>query len=758
MHTAAATDDATRGRERPDETLQDRLKAFVAKLDDEAQRRVDKRLTVEQRWIEDLRQYHGRYDDITQQRIDKNEGSAVFVNSTAVKTDALVARIWDLLFPTDDRNWGVEATPVPELTEQAEAALTQVDDAKTQGDALAEQAKALMAAGKREEAAAVEAQMRQAEDVENAAQAAADDLADTLTEAKRRANLMQEEIDDQLVACRFSAEARDAIEDAAKIGCGVLKGPVLGGVRNRWVKKPGEQDGPVQYVLERHQDSMPAAYRVDPWSFFPDPDRRRPGDMEGFLERHLLNKSQMRKLARDPEMDQDAIRELLQVGPDSGSTPNYLIELHDLTGQTDGSIKDSFQVWEWTGPVDFEDMEVLSEAFGGEEEREDLDPLEEFHVRIWFCQGRILSFAPHPLDSNDPIYSVFTIRPDETSCFGFGVPYIMRHPQSILNGAYRMMMDNSGLSTGPQIVVDKQQVEPEDGNWKLAPRKVWLKKHPAQTAADFPFQAFNIPSNQAELANIIAIANTTIDEVTAQPAIAQGEQGAGVTKTAQGMALLMNSANVVFRRIVKNYDDDMTVPIIRRFYDWNMQFNPKEAIKGDYDVKARGSSVLLVREMQAQNLLVIAQLFGDHPVYGPMIKHLNLLKQIFRAHAIAADEITRTDREYKQYLAELEEKPNPEAEAKMMAAQAAMEKLQLERDRLDAEISMSEMEWNNRWLIAKMTYDAKLEQIASVLNMSAAEIDAKVQAANATLDSKERITAVEAAMKEKTGDSAGGNI
>ena len=59
-----------------------------------------------------------------------------------------------------------------------------------------------------------------------------------------------------------------------------------------------------------------------------------------------------------------------------------------------------------------------------------------------------------------------------------------------------MMMDNSGLSVGPQIVIDKDQVKPQDGNYSIKAQKVWLKTGSAMsTPQNPPFQVFNIPNN-----------------------------------------------------------------------------------------------------------------------------------------------------------------------------------------------------------------------------------------------------------------------
>jgi hypothetical protein len=88
---------------------------------------------VERRWIEDLDQYVGRdaatrsaemMDTVaaggpvkTQQA--QVQRSTVFVNITRPKTLAAESRLANMLFPTDDRNWGIKPTPDPTLVAAA---------------------------------------------------------------------------------------------------------------------------------------------------------------------------------------------------------------------------------------------------------------------------------------------------------------------------------------------------------------------------------------------------------------------------------------------------------------------------------------------------------------------------------------------------------------------------------------------------------------------------------------------------------------
>lgn len=96
----------------------DRMSAFGSKLQRLADERVAGRIEIEKRWLEDLYQYNGKYDSETQSRLAASASkSKVFVNITRPKSNTIEARLVDMLFPTDDKNWGIDPTPVPRLGE-----------------------------------------------------------------------------------------------------------------------------------------------------------------------------------------------------------------------------------------------------------------------------------------------------------------------------------------------------------------------------------------------------------------------------------------------------------------------------------------------------------------------------------------------------------------------------------------------------------------------------------------------------------------
>lgn len=565
---------------------QDLLQVFGQRLANILSEQISKRAQIEQRWLEDLRQYHGKYSPQQETELENAKGSKVFVNITRNKTNAAEARLSDMLFPTDDRNWGIKPTPDPALVKLASR-----DYPAGLGQKLAAK--------------------------------------DAIKQAKDAAEAMTRKIDDQLNESNYAPSCRDMLHQGCVLGSGVIKGPfALGRTKQAWVT--GE-DGVSELVIK--SDINAATQYVDVWNFYPDMSASRIEDAEFTFERHFLTPKHLKQLGRNAEHTgflTDQIRQVLKEGrPSSLAAYNWQTEIRAITGVDDAGEGNRYEMWEYNGPVTLEELQAAGVA------DLDDDPLQEYHAAVFFIGNRVVKAALHPMDTEDQLYKVFSWEKDSSSIFGFGVPYLMRSPQRVINAAWRMVLDNGGLSTGPQIVADREAITPADGDWTIRPRKLWFKIK-TNTPVDEVFAVHHINNNQNELMNIFQTARQLADEETNLPLIAQGEQSSDITKTAQGMSMLMNSANIVLRRAIKNFDDDVTRPHITAYYNWNMMFDDDASIKGDFSVDARGSSVLLAREMQRDALMTLANVAAVNPefaartdwggLYGQLVKHLQVSK------------------------------------------------------------------------------------------------------------------------------------
>jgi len=648
----------------------------------------------DKRWIEDLDQYHSKdpasraaaqmMEAVEQGFPVTSKGAAptrstVFIGLTRMKTNAAEARLADILLPTDDRNWGIKPTPNPTLSKQL----------KSDGPAIDPRTGQPFPQGQEPVDQETGKPLKQ-KDIARAVMAL----------AKERSDAMQREIEDQLIECDYNAEQRKVLHWAAMIGTGVMKGPVVTNrTRRAWLPKT-DPNGHTVHTIEFVEETSPASFALDPRRVFPDPacgDDIQNG--QGVFEYDTLTARQVRDLVGQPGYLDTQLAAVLLEGPRRSAA---LTEFTDEAMNRD-ILNTTYQIWYYWGDVRNENLR-LAQVKGLDEK----NILQSSSACVVMINNTVVKAYKNPVDTGDIPYDFVQWEKVVGSPFGYGVPYLMRSQQKVLNAAWRQMMDNAGASSGPQIVMKQGSVEPADGNWQMTSRKIWLAKDTDDVQKSFFL--FDIPNHQVELANIIKLATDLADQETGMPMLAQGERGTA-PDTVGGMQMLMNAANVVLRRLVKQYDDAITRPHIRRYYDYNMMFNPNPDIKGDFSIDARGSSALLVRDIQNQaytNLLAAAA----NPIYQPYIDAQKLFEKALQAQHIDPEDIMRPQEEIDKILEAMKQNPqtNPAIEAAKITA-ASREKVgqfQMEADKARTEREKEALQLQRDIAVLKYASDQKM--------------------------------------------------
>jgi hypothetical protein len=444
---------------------------------------------------------------------------------------------------------------------------------------------------------------------------------------------------------------------------------------------------------------------------------------------------------------EDQLRKVLEEGPRRSAT---FQELKD-EDQRDVA-RDTYEMWTYWGEVEHDDLESAGVDVG------DKDVLRTVSACVIMINNTVVKAFPNPLEGGDLPYDFYVWEKVSGSCWGYGIPYLMRAQQKVLNAAWRQMMDNAGVSSGPQIVMKPGVIQPADKQWQLSSRKIWYATDDMDDVRK-AFATFEFDSHQNELANIIKMATELADAETGVPTIMQGEKGAA-PDTVGGMQMLMNSANVVLRRLVKQFDDMVTKPHIRRYYDYNMMYNENEELKGDFSIDARGSSALMVRDIQNQafmNLLAA----GTNPVYGAYIDTQKLFEKALQAQHIDPAEVLKSE-------AEIEKMKEQQAAAAQQGGQEdpriAAAKIRAETDiqKVQAQNEGDMAELNTRLQIAQANIQARREnqqmqreiemlKLANTQNLSLEQI--KAQLANTAIKErgKKELFAAEQRLKLVSG-------
>lgn len=602
---------------------------------------------IEQIWLEDEEFYAG-IDDVNrgekmlkatspngQIRIVSDEKtsptrSTVFVEITRPYVDAAAARVADMLLPTDDRNWAMENTPIPELVKQS---LDTTPVMGADGQPMMQQAPAAQSPSFLQRLG-LRPMPQQAEPK----QMTVGDLAkQKISEAKRAAEKGQTRIDDWLTESGFLDECRTVIDDAARIGTGILKGPTPKKIRRRAVVRALESIG---IVVE--EAIQPCSGTVNVWNFYPDPDCGEDIQRGKYtFESDDITGRMLGELRGLPGYIDAAIDEVLETGPIDARAGT-----EKRTDKRDRSDSELYEIWYFHGYMSMEDLDMLGTAHPGNKE--------QFPVIATMVNDKIIKAALSPLDTGEFPYDVMVWQRRAGHWAGKGVARQMRTEQRGVNAAVRNMMDNAGLSSGPMFVVDRSKIEPLDGNWTLAPRKGFATKNGQEVGNVRDALWFFVPpSMQAELQAIIEFWLKRAEDVTGLPMLLQGQLG-NAPDTVGGMSMLNNNATSVLRRIARYYDARITIRHIGRYYEWLLMYGEDDSEKGDFAIKARGSSALVERDAQNQFLMNTVALARD-PVYK--LDPQKIMSKLLKSQRISAEDVEMEEEQWQRAMQGMGQSP-----------------------------------------------------------------------------------------------------
>lgn len=571
---------------------------------------VAARQEIENKWVEDLRQYKGIYSPSVLARMNKFRAKA-FIRLTRAKVRTIDSRLTDLLFPANgDKNWSIEPTPIPEFSDKKMAAILQLWKEESGQDATRETLELLMN-----------------------------------EEAKKQARKMSKVIEDQLAELKYREIMRNVIHSGNVYGTGVLKGPLVAITENRQYYKQVSKNGKEQWLLQEHDTITPFVEYVRLWDIYPDMSVDNLDDCRYIIQRRKMDKHDLVGLSKRSDFDADSIIKYLDMNPDGDYTKmSFETELSNLgdvieSQDAEPSSSKKYEVLEFWGYVDARDLE-----FAGVEIPTEKKSQVELVANIWVLGDYVIKATLSSLEGIKWPYFFYYYDKDETSLFGEGIPSIMKDIQDLINSSFRAMLDNAAISAGPQVEVNLDLLSEDEDPRDFYPFKVWLRTGEGADASNPAIRQLQIQTNSAEYLNMIELFRTYGDEITSIPRSMWGEPSGTNARTSGGISMLLGQANITIKDQVKNFDDGITKPFITAMYYWNMQFNGDEDIKGDYAVVARGSSSLIAKEVKSQMLIQFAQMTQNEMDAGT-VKRPALIRAIAESLDLSDDNLVYTDKE-----------------------------------------------------------------------------------------------------------------
>ena len=590
-------------------------------------RSEDVRRQDEERWLRSYRNYRGIYGPDVQ--FTDAEKSRVFIKVTKTKTLAAYGQIVDVLFANNRFPLSIEPTELPEGV-VADVSFDPAEPQQMRENGLDQEISpyGFKGDGKEFPAGATLKTLNEMlgpikdkfEGIDNVqAGVGKTPTAVTFSPAMIAAKKMQKKIQDQLEESSASKHLRSTAFEMALFGTGVMKGPfAVDKEYPNW-----DEDGNYDPMFK----TVPQVSHVSVWNFYPDPDANSMDEAQYVIERHKLSRTQMRALKKRPYFRSQVIDEAIMLGE------NYDKQYweDDLSDYAPEHGIERYEVLEYWGMVD---TEMLEEQ--GVDIPDELTAFDELQANVWICNGKLIRMVLNPFKPARIPYQAVPYELNPYSFFGVGIAENMDDTQTLMNGFMRMAVDNAVLSGNLLIEVDETNLVPGQ-DLSVYPGKVFRRQGGAPGQAIFGTKFPNVAGENLQLFDK---ARVLADESTGFPSFAHGQTGvSGVGRTASGISMLMGAASGGIKNVIKNIDDYLLRPMGEGLFRFNMQFDFDPEMRGDLEVKARGTESLMANEVRSQRLMQFLQV-SSNPALAPFAKFQYIIREIAKSLDLDPDKVT----------------------------------------------------------------------------------------------------------------------
>ena len=621
----------------------DDLKALGQKLWSLFTQYRSDRVFAEQRWLRNQRQYLGLYDNEIEGQLGPNRSKA-YPKLTRVKSIQTVSRLMNLMFPGNERNWELHASPDPDVSpEDVKVAIAEAQ--KRDGDAGLPPARI---------------------DIPYVLQA-------IRTFSEQRAEKIAILIDDQLQeiggdqTLDYIGLERRVLQSGVIYGLGLLRGPfVRTGKSTSWtVDDQGQPQSTSKDVFKPMFEFLPI------WDFYPDMSAKTLRSMDGYFTRSVMSRSQVRALADRDDFFGSVIKSYLK-GP--GRTGNYRPQNFEtelramgvkITVNDQKTETSKYEVLVWNGPVSGEFLALAGVPVDEDKLADELD------AEIWMIESTVIKASLNPwaeLGVDVKTIHPFIFDEDDTSPVGAGLPNVMRDSQMSLCAATRMLLDNASIVCGPNMEVNVSLMRQDQDLSSVTAYKIWYRDDEGMTSQYPAVRRVEIDGHINELMGIIKLFMEFADIETFVGPMSGGDSQRTPSepmRTAAGASMLRGDAALPFKDIVRNFDFH-TQSVIEALVQFNRKFNPDRAPEGDYNVVARGATSLIAKEVRGMQIDQLATTLKPEEMIH--VDERKLVEARFKVRdmgdlLVSEDEANRRKQAAEQSQAAMQQKQEQLAEA-----------------------------------------------------------------------------------------------
>lgn len=621
---------------------------------------------IDHRLLACLRARRGEYDAAELSSMwtsTSGAGQQIYLALTAMKQRAAEAAFRDLLLPYGERPWGIDPSPLPDLSpadleplleqaaQAAEDAMKAPQEAVQQGQPPPSQAEFKLDVQHRLEmirAQVIEARKR---------------------DAKAKCALMEDAVSDVMEQGGYYDAIAEFIQNFCTFPTSILKGPFKTmKKRLKWV-----DNKPVVSLVPVNFWAAPS-----PLDCYPSPGSRTAQDGD-FIERLRLERADLFEMIGLPGYNEGAIRRVLQYHMGGGLQGWLQIdaERSHLEGQAQDTWlpTDQIDALHYWGSVQGCDLLMNGIAEGVD------DPLGYYEVDAILVGNEVIRCELNSDPLGERPYWSASYDHVPGAFWGNAIYELMKDCQAMVNSCARSIDANMGLSSGPIIGIDMAQLAVGQDPKALRPLQlIQLDRSRTQTPRD-PLTFYQADSQIAPLLTLMKAFEDRADELTGIPRYAEGDSHAtGAATTLGGLSILMNASARGLRRAVSNIDRGVVSKTVTKVYQDLMVYSPDESIKGDASVVARGAAAAIIKEQLQQTRSQfltsvlsspkLMQILGDERI-------ANLARTVVDTLDLPADDVVPTEAEMKQRVEAEQQQPPPQPDPNhQLQAQVDREGLQ----------------------------------------------------------------------------------
>lgn len=553
----------------PDAVITD-LAAFIDRQWEIMRNHRDSAAGWSMRLVEALRAFNGKYSPDKLREIRQFGGSEVYARLTSVKCRGTSSLLRDV-YLSNDRPWGIDPPADPDVP---------VEIAQKIASLVATEANTAAQMGGNIDPTAIRDRVNSLMDAARQAEK---------RNAKKRAKIAEDKIQEILVKGGFYRALSEAITDVPLFPIVCIKGPVVRVIPTvSWdTGMPVVKQVPTLFWM-----------RVSPFDLWWSPDA---ADIESanVIERSRVTRAELNDLLDLPGFNHEAIRSVLRDYGQGG--------LNDFMDTTDSErANEESRENPWTNRSgSITQIEFHGNVQGqmlldwGMDKKMVPDADRDYAVQAWKIGRYVIKVQLTPSPRKRHPYFVTSFEKVPGTPVGNALPDILSDLQDVSNATLRALVNNMSISSGPQVVVNDDRLSGGESGDELYPWKRWhVASDPMGNNTQAPVSFFMPTSNAQELLAVYQKFADMADEMSAIPKYMSGANAGGVGRTASGLSMLMANASKVLQTVASNIDGDIIGPALDQLFDMVMLTDTTGILRGDEAVRIKGVQVAVQRETE----------------------------------------------------------------------------------------------------------------------------------------------------------------